>query len=129
MTDIKENKLGFLNFLVLVLSIYVLVALLVDTLFKLPTEISRLLYYTDNSICAVFFFDFCIRFYRAENKWKFMRWGWIDLLSSVPAIEFLRAGRAVRLIRLLRIANQRCNLFRMPARLVGPPYTIPSRRA
>ena len=32
-----------------------------------------------------------------------MRWGWIDLLSSVPAIEFLRAGRAVRLIRLLRI--------------------------
>ncbi len=103
MTDIKENKLGFLNFLVLVLSIYVLVALLVDTLFKLPTEISRLLYYTDNTICAVFFYDFCIRFYRAENKWKFMRWGWIDLLSSIPAIEFLRAGRAIRLIRLLRI--------------------------
>ncbi len=103
MTDTKENKLGFLNFLVLVLSIYVLVALLVDTLFKLPTEISRLLYYTDNTICAVFFYDFCIRFYGAENKWKFMHWGWIDLLSSVPAIDFLRAGRAVRLIRLLRI--------------------------
>lgn len=103
MNDTKENKLGFLNLLVLVLSIYVLVALLVDTLFKLPTEISRLLYYTDNAICAVFFYDFCIRFYRAENKWKFMRWGWIDLLSSVPAIEYLRAGRAVRLIRLLRI--------------------------
>lgn len=103
MIDTRENNLGFLNFLVLVLSVYVLVALLVDTLFKLPTEISRLLYYTDNLICAVFLYDFSIRFYRAENKWKFMHWGWIDLLSSVPAIDFLRAGRAVRLIRLLRI--------------------------
>jgi voltage-gated potassium channel len=102
MSDTKENKLGFLNLLVFVLSVYVLVALLIDTFFKLPTEISRLLYYTDNAICAVFFYDFCIRFYRAENKWKFMRWGWIDLLSSVPAIDYLRAGRAVRLLRILR---------------------------
>lgn len=102
-TKSKENKLGFLNLLVLVLSFYVLLALLIDTFFKLPPEISRLLYYTDNIICAVFFYDFCIRFYRAENKWKFMHWGWIDLISCIPAIEYLRAGRAVRLIRLLRI--------------------------
>ena len=33
----------------------------------------------------------------------FIRWGWIDLLSSIPTIDFLRAGRALRLIRLLRI--------------------------
>lgn len=103
MADTKENKLGFLNFLVLVLSIYVLAALLVDTLFKLPIEISRLLYYTDNIICAVFFYDFCIRLYRAENKWKFLQWGWIDLLSSIPAIDYLRVGRTFRLIRLLRL--------------------------
>ncbi len=103
MADTKENKLGFLNLLVLVLSIYVLAVLLVDTLFELPTEISRLLYYTDNIICAVFLYDFCIRFYRAESKWKFIRWGWIDLLSSIPAIDYLRVGRTFRLIRLLRL--------------------------
>jgi voltage-gated potassium channel len=98
-----ENKLGFLNLLVLVLSIYVLIALFIDTIFKLPTEISRLLYYTDNAICAVFFYDFCIRFYKAENKKVFMYWGWIDLISCIPTFEYLRAGRAVRLIRMLRI--------------------------
>lgn len=29
--------------------------------------------------------------------------GWIDLLSSIPMVDFLRAGRLLRLIRLLRI--------------------------
>jgi voltage-gated potassium channel len=32
-----------------------------------------------------------------------MKWGWIDLVSSIPALDFLRGGRAFRLIRLLRV--------------------------
>lgn len=96
-------KFGFLNLLVFILSIYVLLSLLIDTLFILPVEVSRILEYTDNAICAVFFIDFCIRWYQSENKYLYIRWGWIDLLSSIPTIDFLRAGRALRLIRLLRI--------------------------
>ncbi len=99
----EENKLCFLDLLVLVLSIYVLVVLSIDTIFKLPSEVSKLLYYIDNVICLVFFIDFCVQFYKAKDKLRFMRWGWIDLLSSVPAIPYLRAGRAIRLIRVLRI--------------------------
>ena len=98
-----ENKLGLLNIIVIILSIYVLGALIVDTVFALPTETSILLNYIDNTICSFFFFEFSIRFYRAESKLKFMRWGWIDLLSSIPMVGFLRAGRLLRLIRLLRV--------------------------
>jgi voltage-gated potassium channel len=32
-----------------------------------------------------------------------MRWGWIDLISSIPVVNYFRAGRLLRLIRLLRI--------------------------
>lgn len=32
-----------------------------------------------------------------------MQWGWIDLISSIPTLDFMRAGRMLRLIRLLRI--------------------------
>lgn len=32
-----------------------------------------------------------------------MRWGWIDLISSIPTLEVFRAGRTLRLIRLVRI--------------------------
>ena len=104
-TDIQneQEKIGFLNLLILVLSIYVLVALLVDTFFTLPSEVSRMLNFADNCICLVFLFDFMIRFKGAESKIKFMKWGWIDLISSIPTLDFMRAGRMLRLIRLLRI--------------------------
>jgi len=103
-TQNKEpEKLGFLNILILVLSIYVLIALMIDTFMKLPPEVSRMLTLIDNIICGVFLFDFAQRFYKSENKLKFMKWGWIDLVSSIPSLDFMRAGRALRLIRLLRI--------------------------
>lgn len=99
----SENRLTLFNIIILVLSIYVLGALLVDTFFKLPGETSRLLNYIDNVICLFFLLDFCIRLYQAESKWKFLQWGWIDLVSSIPALDVLRAGRTLRLIRLFRI--------------------------
>jgi voltage-gated potassium channel len=34
-----------------------------------------------------------------------MKWGWIDLISSIPMVDFVRAGRILRLIRLLRIVR------------------------
>ena len=98
-----DKKIGFLNIMVLGLSIYVLSALLIDTLVKLPPEISRTLKIVDNAICCFFLFEFCIRFYQAKNKLQFMKWGWIDLLSSIPTLAIFRTGRTFRLIRLLRI--------------------------
>lgn len=105
MTTSKEKgeRLGLLNLIVLVLSIYVLGALIISSFFVLPEEISLLLNYIDNVICAFFFIEFCIRFKKAESKLKFMRWGWVDLISCVPMIDALRAGRILRLIRLFRI--------------------------
>lgn len=99
----ENHNLTFLNLIIIILSVYVLLALLIDTFFKLPAEISNLLTDIDNVICIVFLYDFCYRFYRAENKLRFMRWGWIDLISSIPCIDFLRAGRLFRLIRLFRV--------------------------
>lgn len=98
----KEN-LGFLNLLILLLSFYVLIALLVDTLFKLPPEISKILNYADNVICCVFLLDFIIRFGKAESKLNFMKWGWIDLIASIPTFDFMRAGRLLRVIRIIRL--------------------------
>ncbi|MEP6615937.1 MAG: ion transporter [Ginsengibacter sp.] len=97
------HRIGFLNLLIMSLSIYVLAALLVDTFFTLPVEIQHILKIVDDFICFIFLYDFAYRFYHAENKLKFMRWGWIDLISSIPTLEALRPGRALRLIRLFRV--------------------------
>lgn len=99
----SEHKLGILNIMVIVLSIYVLGALIIDTMFKLPYEEEELLLYIDHTICGFFFFEFCYRFFNAKNKLKFMHWGWIDLLSCIPLVGYLRVGRIFRLIRLIRV--------------------------
>ena len=104
-THSAENKLGILNIIVIFLSIYILGALIIDTAYELPPETSALLQYFDNAICIVFFIEFCVRFAKAENKLQFMRWGWIDLIASIPTIDALRAGRLLRLIRLLRVVR------------------------
>lgn len=97
------DKIGFLNLLILILSVYVLGSLIADTLFKLPKETTRILHYIDNGICFVFMYDFIVRFRRAKNKLQFMKWGWIDLIASIPTFDFMRTGRLLRLIRLIRI--------------------------
>lgn len=103
MDSSSGQKFDFFGILILVLSVYVLSALFIDTLFVLDPQVSILLNITDHFVCGIFFIEFVVRFYKAENKLKFMRWGWIDLISSIPTLEVLRIGRIFSLFRLLRI--------------------------
>lgn len=103
MENKHHEKLQIFQLVILVLSIYVLASLFVSAFFNLPPEIHRLLTLIDNGICFVFLFDFFHRLYIAPNKWKFLKWGWIDFISSIPHLEFFWAGRSVRLLRILRI--------------------------
>ncbi|MET0636600.1 MAG: ion transporter [Chitinophagaceae bacterium] len=101
--DEPKEKLSLFQLIIIVLSCYVLGALIISTFVRLDPKIQRLLAYIDNGICFVFLIDFLIRFTRAPKKITFMKWGWIDLVSSIPTFEYARAGRALRLFRLLRI--------------------------
>ncbi len=103
MESSKANKLKMFDLIILALSVYVLLALLVETFFKLPPELTKLLNFIDNIVCVIFIYDFLYRLIKAESKLKFMKWGWIDLISSIPMIDFLRWGRAFRIMRLFRL--------------------------
>jgi len=104
MQNSSTNKqITFFDIIIVILSIYVLFSLLIDTFFKLAPEVSRLLKLFDDLICIIFLYDFTNRFIKAPSKLKFMKWGWIDLISSIPTFEYLRAGRLIRLIRIFRV--------------------------
>jgi len=115
MNSSDPARLSLLDLFILALSIYVLVAITIDTLFTLPTETSRLLQFVDIGICAVFLFDFLKRFAAAPNKIQFMKWGWIDLVACIPMVDALRYGRILRIIRLFRLIRA----FRSLHLLVG----------
>ena len=57
----------------------------------------------DRMICALFASRFFWELYHAPSKRKFLRWGWSDLVSAVPEVEFLRGLRLARLLILIRL--------------------------
>lgn len=97
------EQVGPFQFAILVLSVLALAVVAADTFLTLPHEVSRILQGVDLIACAAFFTDFLLRFRAAESKWEFMRWGWLDLLASVPNLDVLRVARFVRILRVLRL--------------------------
>jgi voltage-gated potassium channel len=106
MKDVDERRaaehLGVLEVLTLIFSVYVLVALVIQATVKLSPETANILRWIDFFVCAVFLADFFVRFHAAPSKTRFLKWGWIDFVSSLP-VNIFQVGRVVRIIRVFRL--------------------------
>jgi len=105
----KNNRknlqpISLMEIIILFLSTYVLAVLLVEVIFSeyLTADARYIISVMDTVISFIFLADFFYRFYNAENKVTFMKWGWIDFISSIPLVDSLRWGRAIRVFRVLR---------------------------
>lgn len=86
------------------LCVLVLGWLAVETLVPLDPDTREILFVADTAIALVFLGDFVASFVRSKNRARYMlTWGWIDLISSIPAVGFLRVGRAARIARVIRV--------------------------
>lgn len=100
-----RDKIDLIQIISLILSIYILGSLIIQTLFTLPPETTSLLDKIDFLICVFFLYDFFARFYKAKYKLQFLKWGWLDFVSSIPVLgvfQWARIARVVRIIRILR---------------------------
>jgi voltage-gated potassium channel len=84
------------------LGVYVLLSLAAQTFLSLSPGTDAILDHVDDLICVVFFVDFWVNLLTAESKLGYLKWGWIDLVSSIPMVDLARAGRVARIIRILR---------------------------
>ena len=92
------------QFFMLFLCVYAIAALTAGAVFPLSADTKTVIQYADFAVCSIFFVDFLNSLYRAPDRWKYLRtWGWIDLLSSVPAVDAVRLGRIARVVRILRV--------------------------
>ena len=98
-----DTKVSVIQIAILILSVVVLCALAADTVCDLPAEVSKVIQSLDTAVCVVLLTDFSVRLYRAESKLVFMKWGWIDLIASIPNLDVLRWGRMVRVLRVIRL--------------------------
>jgi voltage-gated potassium channel len=102
--DPARTQSGTYQLFMLILCLLALGALAAETMLALSPATRQILGYADTAVCVLFFGDFCVQLARAPNRWRyFVRWGWIDLLSSIPMIDAFRMGRAARVLRVLRV--------------------------
>ncbi len=97
-----SGRVVYLEIVVLCLSIFSLLALLGEIFLPLAPPQRELLQDIDTIICGVFLLDFFVHLWLAPGKKAYLKWGWVDLLSSIPEIEWLRWGRIFRVVRIVR---------------------------
>ena len=89
---------------ILALSIWAILGLAAQSTFGLSAATAQILDYADLCVCAVFLMDFGHSLNATPDRWRYLRtWGWLDLLSSIPAVDALRWGRTARILRILRV--------------------------
>ena len=125
----EAEELGVFQIVILILSVIVLGSLVADTAFQLPPAVSGVLQKMDTLVCLVFLGDFAYRFYSAKSKREFMKWGWIDLLASIPNpsggipwLSQLRWGRLVRLFRIIRLIRALRATHKITRLLLGDKF-------
>lgn len=75
-----------------------------QTFYKLDASTYQLLNYLDTGICMVFLADWFQKLFSAQSKTAFLKWGWIDLLCSIPFTQalWIQYHTVIRLFRSFR---------------------------
>lgn len=103
-TPSAETKNQGYQLLMLSLCVFALVGLAADRFLSPGPEMARLIQHADFAVCVLFLLDFVYTFATARNRLRYtLTWGWIDLLSAIPAVDVLRIGRAARIMRIFRV--------------------------
>jgi voltage-gated potassium channel len=99
----KHEIAGPYQAFMLVLCVYAIVELVLRAFFPLREQTITILMYADYGVCFFFLMDFVISLVYAENRLRYLcTWGWVDLLSSLPAVPIVRWGRVLRVARIIR---------------------------
>ena len=95
------------DFVILIFSIFSLALLPIQMLYKGSEDIQQIVDSADHLLCLFFFADFLKQFIQAKGaRLAYMKYGWIDLLSSIPIIPGAALGRVFRILRILKVLRQ-----------------------
>ncbi len=79
--------------------------------------------WADTVLCAILLIDFGLRFRKANDRKRFLKRNWTDLVGSIPLVGPLRAARLVRVVRILRVTRVGALLLRLAKRYELPVAT------
>jgi voltage-gated potassium channel len=87
---------------ILVMSFYAVIGWVAIFLLPLSNDTKNILLAADKVVGLLFLYDFFRRLLSIHKKRVYLRWGWLDLLSSIPWFPFLRIIRLFYIARVHR---------------------------
>lgn len=103
----ESKKFGCWDFIILIFSIFSLSLIPLQMLHKGSEDILIIIDSADIVLCSFFFADFLKQLVQAKGaRLAYMKYGWIDLLSSIPIIPGAQIGRVFRILRILKVMRQ-----------------------
>lgn len=97
-----EPELNAWDIFLVLPSAYVLLMLSAEVLLSADNEARAMFKMLDTPICLLFLGDFVWRLWSAPDRLRYLKWGWVDLVASIPAFDLGRWGRLLRLFRIAR---------------------------
>jgi len=100
-----QEKLRPWDWAVLVVSVISLILVILESVVTLqPDTLSRFAF-IDRCACMIFMVDVLVRWRRMDWNRKYWKWGWLDVLASIPFDNAFRALQAIRIYRFVRLAR------------------------
>ena len=99
----NEQPIGVWQYFMLTLSIVALGLLAVQSFLPLDATTRSALRIVDTFVCVVFFADFVWQLFRSRSRMAYLKWGWLDLISSIPMLPVFRVARLARVARIIRV--------------------------
>lgn len=100
--DSEFSQSAAYQVLIIVLTIYSVFIFLFIYILPIGQLARRPLMLIDFLISLVFLFDFFRALRQSPSRSAYLRWGWLDLLGSLPGLPFLRPARIPRAVWLAK---------------------------
>ena len=102
----EKKQFSGWDFVILIFSIFSLALLPIQMLYRGQEDVLQIVDSADHVLCSFFFADFLKQLIKAKGaRLAYMKYGWIDLLSSIP-IQGAQFGRVFRILRILKVIRQ-----------------------
>lgn len=102
------------DMIILFWSAFVVFAFTYEFFYPERTEVLRFLDMGDSFSCLFFLIDVIWRWRASEDRVGFWKWGWIDLLASIPMLgSSVRMARLFRVFRIFRVIRAMRSLTRI----------------
>jgi voltage-gated potassium channel len=98
-----REQLNPWDWMVLVVACLSLALILLETFLTLSPETLRGLLLVDHVACGIFLVDILVRWRRQGWGARYWRWGWLDVLASLPLDPAFRVFQAARIYRVIRV--------------------------